>query len=85
VLERRASGHYLLTRLHPLDIDPGPTSIEVTVADVAPPALTVPEAMQLLDLDGERLVFFANAATGRGNVLYRRFDGHYGLVTPAQS
>ena len=85
VLERRASGRYLLTRLHPLDIDPGPTSIEVTVADVAPPALTVPEAMQLLDLDGERLVFFANAATGRGNVLYRRFDGHYGLVTPAQS
>ncbi|WP_157536105.1 hypothetical protein [Kitasatospora mediocidica] len=25
----------------------------------------------------------ADAATGRGNVLYHRYDGHYGLITPA--
>ena len=27
--------------------------------------------------------FFENAATGRGSVIYRRYDGHYGLIDPA--
>ena len=31
---------------------------------------------------GERFVFFENATTGRGNVIYRRYDGHYGLIAP---
>ena len=31
---------------------------------------------------GHRFVFFENAATGRGNVVYRRCDGHYGLIEP---
>jgi ribosomal subunit interface protein len=30
-----------------------------------------------------RFLFFENAATGRGNVIYRRHDGHYGLIEPA--
>lgn len=32
---------------------------------------------------GHRFLFFENAATGRGNILYRRYDGHYGLIEPA--
>ena len=32
---------------------------------------------------GHRFVFFGNAASGRGNVIYRRYDGHYGLIEPA--
>ena len=32
---------------------------------------------------GHRFLFFENAATGRGNVIYRRYDGHYGLIEPA--
>ncbi|MBO1414556.1 sigma 54 modulation/S30EA ribosomal C-terminal domain-containing protein, partial [Streptomyces sp. FH025] len=28
-------------------------------------------------------VFYTDTSTGRGNVLYRRYDGHYGLITPA--
>jgi len=31
---------------------------------------------------GHRFMFFENAATGRGNVIYRRYDGHYGLIEP---
>ena len=31
---------------------------------------------------GHRFLFFENAATGRGSVLYRRYDGHYGLIEP---
>lgn len=30
-----------------------------------------------------RFLFFENATTGRGNVIYRRYDGHYGLIEPA--
>jgi hypothetical protein len=29
------------------------------------------------------MVFFADSVSGRGSVLYRRYDGHYGIVTPA--
>ncbi len=46
------------------------------------PVLSVAEAIERMDSGGERLVFFANATTGRGTVLYRRYDGHYGLISP---
>jgi ribosomal subunit interface protein len=32
---------------------------------------------------GHRFLFFENAASGRGNVIYLRYDGHYGLIEPA--
>ncbi|MGW2372631.1 sigma 54 modulation/S30EA ribosomal C-terminal domain-containing protein [Kitasatospora sp. NPDC001683] len=46
------------------------------------PRLAVAEAVARLDLGGLPFVFFTDAATGRGNVLYHRYDGHYGLITP---
>jgi hypothetical protein len=83
VLERRPGG-YQLTRLHPAAVDvAGPVAAPVEVTATAPPELTVDEAIERLDTDGEPFVFFANAATGRGNVVYRRYDGHYGLLAPA--
>jgi ribosome-associated translation inhibitor RaiA len=30
-----------------------------------------------------RFLYFVNANTGRGNVIYLRYDGHYGLIEPA--
>ena len=51
-------------------------------AEHAPPTLDLDEAIERIGVDGERFVFFANSATGRGNVLYRRYDGHYGLIAP---
>ena len=38
--------------------------------------------IERLDASAEPHIFFANATTGRGNVLYRRYDGHYGLIVP---
>ena len=35
-----------------------------------------------LDAEGEDFLFFVNAESRRGNVVYRRYDGHYGLLTP---
>ena len=44
--------------------------------------LTLAEAEERLDVGHERFVFFVDADSGRGNVVYRRYDGHYGLITP---
>ncbi len=46
------------------------------------PRLGVTDALDLLDASGERFELFENARTGRRNVVYRRHDGHYGLITP---
>ena len=41
------------------------------------------EAIGRLNVTEEPFVFFVDAESGRGNVLYRRYDGHYGLIEPA--
>lgn len=47
------------------------------------PTLSESEAVARLDLSGEPFVFFIDPDTGRGRVLYIRYDGHYGLITAA--
>ncbi len=54
----------------------------LTVSTLDVPQLAVAAAVARLDLSGLPFVFFTDAATGRGNVLYHRYDGHYGLITP---
>lgn len=82
LLERVDHGSYRLTRLHPVDIDPGPTAEPLEVADRVPPTMSEEEATARLDATGARYLFFINAITARGNVVYHRYDGHYGLITP---
>lgn len=45
--------------------------------------IDVPQAVEEMNALGHRFLFFENAATGRGNVIYLRYDGHYGLIGPA--
>ena len=53
-------------------------------SDPTPPArMALKQAVERLDAGGEPFVFFLDDESGRGNVLYRRFDGHYGLIAPA--
>ncbi|MFI6847769.1 sigma 54 modulation/S30EA ribosomal C-terminal domain-containing protein [Kitasatospora sp. NBC_00085] len=52
------------------------------VSTLGVPRLAVADAVARLDLSGLPFVFFTDAATGRGYVLYHRYDGHYGLITP---
>lgn len=54
---------------------------DLHVGPVAP-VLRLDEAEERLDVGHEPFVFFVDADTSRGNVVYRRFDGHYGLITP---
>ena len=58
-----------------LGVEPNPTPAA---------ELEVAEARDLLDTTNAPFVFFQDAATGEGTVMYRRYDGHYGLVSPAE-
>lgn len=86
LIEAVDDGTYRLTPLHPTAPgrqgpvgQPGPSRI--VVSDQSPPELTVDQAIERLDTGGEGRVFFANSDNGRGSVVYRRYDGHYGLIT----
>ena len=48
----------------------GPTRLEDAVAE-----------MNILN---HRFMYFTDAANGRGNVIYMRYDGHYGLIESAR-
>jgi hypothetical protein len=39
-------------------------------------------AVAEMDALNHRFLFFEDADTARGNVIYRRYDGHYGLIEP---
>jgi ribosome-associated translation inhibitor RaiA len=55
----------------------------ITSSPQVPGRMSLTDATGLLDLSAEPFVFFIDSRTGRGNVVYRRYDGHYGLVAPA--
>jgi len=77
--DERLGGHCLASTDPAVAPSPG-----LIVNTAAVPDLSVAEAVSRLDLTGLPFVFFTDAATGRGNVLYHRYDGHYGLITPAR-
>ena len=83
VLYRDPAGGYRLAQVHPRPDRLGPTATPLTVSEHAAARLTVEEAVDRLHLSGLPFVFFADLRSGRGNVLYYRYDGHYGLITPA--
>lgn len=60
----------------------GAAGYQVTAQPNAP-TLTLAAAKAVLDATDVGFLFYADAETKRGNVLYRRHDGHYGLITPA--
>jgi ribosome-associated translation inhibitor RaiA len=47
------------------------------------PRMDLPTALTLLGELDARLVFFVDTDTGRGRVVYHRYDGHYGTLTRA--
>jgi Sigma 54 modulation/S30EA ribosomal protein C terminus len=55
----------------PLIVNPHPT-----------PTLTEAAAVERARDHGAPFLFFTDAATGRGRLLYRRYDGDLGLITP---
>ncbi|MEY3360361.1 MAG: hypothetical protein RL531_80 [Actinomycetota bacterium] len=78
----RLDGHYAL-----IESDgsaPAPDTVaEVEVRPIPVPTISVEAAEEILDGEDVPFVFFVNEETGRGNVVYWRYDGHYGLIEPA--
>lgn len=60
-----------------------PTAAPLTISQRPAPRLRLPDAICQLDETGRPFLFFADPASGRGRLLYRRYDGHYGLISPA--
>ncbi|MEO3801842.1 HPF/RaiA family ribosome-associated protein [Nonomuraea sp. B1E8] len=75
---------YRLAQVNPAPDRLGPVSIPLTVGSAPAPVLSVGQAVERLEATGRPFVFFADARTGRGNIVYHRYDGHYGLITPSR-
>lgn len=82
VIYRTANG-YRLALAHPRNGLPGTADPSITVSETPAPRLSVTEAAARLEAAGQPFLFFLNAGTGRGNLIYHRYDGNYGLITPA--
>ena len=71
-------------------VDPGfadklaPFRMPLTISPQPAPRLTLGQATERIELLGLPFLFFVDVARGRGCVLYHRYDGHYGLITPAE-
>ncbi len=84
VLYRDASAEYRLAQVNPeLADELAPFDMPLTISPQPAPRLTVDEAVERIGLLGLPFLFFVDAAADRGSVLYHRYDGHYGLITPA--
>lgn len=59
--------------------------IPIEVNDTPAPSIGVEDAIGRLDVSDEPFIFFEDSKTGEACVLYRRYDGHYGLIVPASS
>ena len=55
---------------------------EIKVKNIEYKPMDVEEAVLQMDLLSDNFLVFTNARSDRVNVLYRRKDGHYGLIQP---
>ncbi|MCV7145320.1 sigma 54 modulation/S30EA ribosomal C-terminal domain-containing protein [Mycobacterium riyadhense] len=71
-------------RMHPPVLSHGDSStfVPLIVNPRPTPTLTETAAMDRMRAYGPAFLFFTDAATGRGRLLYRRYDGNLGLITP---
>jgi putative sigma-54 modulation protein len=56
---------------------------EIKVINIEYKPMDVEEAVLQMDLIEDNFLVFTNARSDRINVLYRRRDGHYGLIQPS--
>ncbi|TAM67237.1 HPF/RaiA family ribosome-associated protein [Mycobacterium sp.] len=79
------AGEYRLAQVNPEHADElAPFELPLTISAQRAPALSVAQAVERLGLLGLPFLFFLDTSRGRGSVLYDRYDGHYGLITPAR-
>jgi ribosome-associated translation inhibitor RaiA len=78
LVERREGGSYGVRYLDGADdrLEPTAHAAAVDAVEHRAPPLTLEQAREHLDVAHEPWVFFCDASSGRGHVLYRRYDGH---------
>ncbi|HSQ87042.1 MAG TPA: ribosome-associated translation inhibitor RaiA [Desulfobacterales bacterium] len=59
------------------------SAVEVKVKNIEYKPMDVEEAILQMDLLKDNFLVFTNARSDQINVLYRRKDGHYGLIQPS--
>lgn len=84
VVYRVPGGGYEIVQPTPTPDSLARCAAPVRLGHLVPARLRVDDAIELLGIGNEPFVFFIDADTGRGNVVYRRYDGHYGLITPVE-
>jgi hypothetical protein len=77
------TGFRLAQVVPPLEEELAPFELPLTVSAQPAPCITVEQAIERLGLLDLPFLFFIDAAEGRAGVLYHRFDGDYGLLSPA--
>ncbi|RIK06086.1 MAG: hypothetical protein DCC49_11860 [Acidobacteria bacterium] len=81
---RLAGGGYEFHSVKPSGEPVQPNAVEIVVDDAEPPRLDEDSAVERLNETDEPFLFYVDSSTGRGNVAYLRYDGHYGLITPSE-
>ncbi len=56
----------------------------ITLSPVRASRLSLDEARERLELSGQPFLFFVDRDSDLASVLYIRYDGHYGLITPSR-
>ncbi|MFF5989640.1 sigma 54 modulation/S30EA ribosomal C-terminal domain-containing protein [Prauserella flavalba] len=83
VVHRAGPTGYRLARLHSPVPPRNRPAVPLTVQPRPVPADSAAGAAARLDRTDLPFAFFRDDETGRGSVVYRRYDGHYGLIAPA--
>lgn len=53
------------------------------VNEAVAPSISVADAVSRLNISDMAFIFFCDSSHGHPSVLYRRYDGHYGLLVPS--
>lgn len=61
-----------------------PSAVRVQTHPTAAPTMTLAQARESIEAGDQPWMFFTDATARRGHLLYHRYDGHYGLITPRQ-
>ena len=84
IRERRtASKNRSLSMLEEADtLSDDDTERQIKIRNIEYKPMDIEEAVLQMDLIEDNFLVFTNARSDRINVLYRRRDGHYGLIQP---
>lgn len=82
VLYRAGPTGYRLAQVQPSPDALASHSVGVTVSEQPAAALSTAEAVTRMAAWEQPFLFFLDRERDRGALLYHRYDGHYGLITP---